>query len=90
MAPETLRFLFFNNCTFENTSDDVGLVTILKNHIDYFKSKSVNVPRITALLDNIYNLDKLTRELSRIYQVIMLIALLQSRYDELSKHQTLA
>ncbi|WP_293160616.1 hypothetical protein [Okeania sp. SIO2C9] len=33
-------------------SDDQGLIEMLLNNIDYFKSKPVNIPKIIILLDN--------------------------------------
>ncbi len=40
-------------------------------HIDYFKSKPVNIPKITILLSHGYQLEYLTQELERIYPQIM-------------------
>ncbi|GGA47337.1 hypothetical protein [Okeania sp. KiyG1] len=37
-----------------SVSDDDGLIEMLSENIDYFKSKPVNVPKITILLDNGY------------------------------------
>jgi hypothetical protein len=44
---------------------------MLSNNIDYFKSKPLNIPQITILLDNGYHPDKLTTELEKIYPQIM-------------------
>lgn len=44
---------------------------MLTNNIDYFKSKPVNIPKITILLDNGYHRDKLTTELIKIYPAII-------------------
>ena len=44
---------------------------MLEQNIDYFKSKPVNIPKITILLDNGYHPDKLTTELQKIYPQIM-------------------
>ncbi len=44
---------------------------MLTNNIDYFKSKPVNLPKITMLLDNGYHPDKLITELKKIYPAIM-------------------
>ena len=52
-------------------SDDVGLIEMLKDNIDYFKSKPVNIPKITILLDHGYHLEKITTELKKIYPAIM-------------------
>ena len=43
---------FFNHCTKASVSDDVGLIEMLSDNIDYFKSKPVNIPKITILLDH--------------------------------------
>ena len=44
---------------------------MLSNNIDYFKSKPVNIPKITILLDHGYHLGKITTELKKIYPAIM-------------------
>ena len=52
LAVDTLGFPFFSHCTKASVSDDQGLIEMLSLHIDYFKSKPVNIPKITILLDN--------------------------------------
>jgi hypothetical protein len=71
LAVDSLRFPFFTHSTKANLSDDAGLVEMLKNNIDYFQSKPVNIPKITILLDNGYHPDRLTVELEKIYPQIM-------------------
>ena len=71
LAVDTLGFPFFTHCTRTNLSDDAGLIEMLTSNIDYFKSKPVNIPKITILLDNGYHPDKLTTELIKIYPAIM-------------------
>ncbi len=44
---------------------------MLSQNIDYFKSKPVNIPKITILLDNGYHPNKLITELKKIYPAIM-------------------
>ena len=44
---------------------------MLSNNIDYFKSKPVNIPKITILLDNGYHPEKIIQELEKIYPAIM-------------------
>lgn len=44
---------------------------MLSDNIDYFKSKPVNIPKITILLDNGYHPEKLEQELKKIYPQIM-------------------
>lgn len=71
LAVDTLGFPFFTHCTKASISDDAGLLEMLKNNIDYFQSKPVNIPKITILLDNGYHPDKLITELKKIYPAIM-------------------
>jgi len=52
-------------------TDDVGLIEMLTQNIDYFKAKPVTIPKITILLDHGYHLDYLTQELERIYPQVM-------------------
>ena len=44
---------------------------MLSKNIDYFKSKPVNIPKITLLLDHGYHPEYLTEELKKIYPTIM-------------------
>lgn len=44
---------------------------MLKNNIEYFQSKPVNIPKITILLDNGYHPNKLQQELEKVYPQIM-------------------
>ena len=71
LAVDTLGFPFFTHCTKANVSDDVGLIEMLTINIDYVKSKPVNVPKITILLDHGYHPEHLTAELKNIYPQIM-------------------
>jgi transposase len=71
LAVDTLGFPFFTHCTPANVSDDAGLIEMLNLNIDYFKSKPVNIPKITILLDHGYHIDHLIVELERIYPQIM-------------------
>ena len=41
------------------------------NNIEYFKSKPVNIPKITILLDHGYHIDRLAKELQKVYLQIM-------------------
>lgn len=54
-----------------NVSDDVGLIEMLTLSIDYFKSKPVNIPKITILLDHGYHSERLITELEQVYPQIM-------------------
>ena len=71
LAVDTLGFPFFTHCTRANVSDDRGLIEMLSNNIGYFKSKPVNIPKITILLDNGYHPEKLMEELKKIYPQIV-------------------
>jgi transposase len=71
LAVDTLGFPFFTHCTKANVSDDKGLIEMLSDNIDYFKSKPVNIPKIKFLLDNGYHPEKLEEELKKIYPQIM-------------------
>lgn len=72
LAVDTLGFPFFTHCTKANVSDDVGLVEMLTLNIDYFKSKPVNIPKITLLLDHGYHIDYLIEALKQVYPQIMI------------------
>jgi hypothetical protein len=71
LAVDTLGFPFFTHCTKANLSDDVGLIKMLSKNIDYFKSKPVNVPKITILLYHGYHPEHLTVQLQNIYPQIL-------------------
>jgi hypothetical protein len=49
LAVDTLGFPFFTHCTKASLSDDAGLIEMLSKNINYFKSKPVNVPKVTIL-----------------------------------------
>jgi len=55
LAVDTLGFPFFTHCTFANVTDDAGLIEMLTQHIDYFESKPMNIPKITILQDRGYH-----------------------------------
>lgn len=71
LAVDTLGFPFFTHCTKANISDDAGLVEMLTQNIDYFRSKPVNFPKIIILLDHGYHPEHLTQELEKVYPGIM-------------------
>lgn len=52
-------------------SDNQGLIEMFEQNIDYFKSKPVNIPKITVMVDHGYNPEYLTQELEKIYPQIM-------------------
>lgn len=71
LAIDTLGFPFFTHCTRANVSDDAGLIEMFTLNIDYFKSKPIDIPKITILLDHGYHPEYLTQELEQIYPEIM-------------------
>jgi hypothetical protein len=71
LAIDTLGFPFFTHCTRANVSDDAGLKEKFTLKIDYLKSKPIDIPKITILLDHGYHPEYLTQELERIYPEIM-------------------
>ncbi len=71
LAVDTLGFPFLTHCTQANLSDDADLIEMLTKNIDYFKSKPVNLPKITLLLDHGYHPEHLTTELKKIYPQVL-------------------
>jgi Transposase DDE domain len=71
LAVDTLGFPFFTHCTAANLSDDEGLIEMLVEHIDYFKLKPMNIPKITILLDHGYHPAVITEALEQVYSDIM-------------------
>ena len=67
LAVDTLGFPFFTHCTPANVSDEAGFVEMLTQNIEYFKSKPVNIEKITILLDHGYHIDFLVREFKKVY-----------------------
>jgi hypothetical protein len=47
------------------------LIELLSHNLDYFRTKPVNIPKITILLDHGYHPDKITAELQKLYPQIM-------------------
>jgi len=66
-----LGFPFFTHCTTANVSDDAGLIEMLRQNLNYFQSKPVNIPKITILLDHGYHPNHLRQELEKVYPQIM-------------------
>ncbi len=46
-------------------------IEMLIDHLDYFRKKPVNIPKITILLDHGYHPDKITAALQLVYPQIM-------------------
>jgi Transposase DDE domain len=70
-AVDILGFPFFTHCTRASVSDDVGLIEMLCYNIDYFKTKPMELPKITILLDHGYHPDQIVQALEQIYPQIM-------------------
>jgi hypothetical protein len=71
LAVDRLGFPFFTHCTKANISDDAGLIEMLTHNIDYFRSKPMNIPKITILLDHGYHPEHLVQQLEQVYPGIM-------------------
>lgn len=71
LAVDTLGFPFFTHCTSANISDEAGLIELFVQNVDYFRSKPVNIPKITILIDNGYHPEKLQEALEKVYPQIM-------------------
>jgi transposase len=52
LAVDTLGFPFFTHCTRANVSDDAGLIEMLRQNLNYFQSKPVNIPKITNMVSS--------------------------------------
>ena len=44
---------------------------MLNNNLDYFRSKPVNIPKVTILLDHGYHPDKIQKALQALYPQVM-------------------
>jgi len=66
LAIDSLGFPFFTHCTKTSVSDDQELIEMFEENIDYSKAKPVNIPKMTVMVDQGYNLAYLTKELERI------------------------
>ena len=71
LAIDTIGFPFFTLCTPANLSDDAGLIELLTQNIDYFRSKPMNIPKITILLDHGYHPNTLQQALETVYPQMM-------------------
>lgn len=71
LAVDSLGFPFFTHCTRANVSDDQGLIEMLSNNIAYFKSKPVNIPKITILVDHGYHPERIQKALEQVYPQVM-------------------
>ncbi|NJN24213.1 MAG: IS5 family transposase [Acaryochloridaceae cyanobacterium RL_2_7] len=71
MSFDSLGFPFFRHCTKAHLSDDKGLIEILTKHMDYFRKKPMNIPKITILIDHGYHPKTVTHALEKVYPAIM-------------------
>lgn len=71
LAVDTLGLPFFTHCTRASVSDDLGLIELLSQNLDYFRAKPMNIPKITILLDHGYHPEKITATLQTLYPQIM-------------------
>ncbi|MBD1843403.1 transposase [Cyanobacteria bacterium FACHB-63] len=71
LAVDTLGLPFFTYCTKANVTDDQGLIEMLIDHLDYFRTNPVTLPKITILLDHGYHPDTLTAALQLFYPQIL-------------------
>jgi hypothetical protein len=62
LAVDSLGFPIFTHCTKANISDDKGLIEMLIENIDYFKTRPLDLPKLTILLDNGYHPDTMTKQ----------------------------
>ena len=68
---DTLGFPFFTHCTKAHVSDDQGLIEMLSHNLDYFRTKPVNIPKITILLDHGYHPPKIIVALQKLYPQVL-------------------
>jgi hypothetical protein len=63
-------FPLFTYCSKANISDDVGLIEMFKQNLDYFRDKPLEMPKTTILLDNGYHPERIRKELEKVYPEI--------------------
>jgi transposase len=71
LAVDTLGLPFFTHCTKANVTDDQGLIEMLSQNLSYFRTKPVNIPKITILLDHGYHLAAIAKALQVLYPQIL-------------------
>lgn len=71
LAVDSSGFPLFTYCSKANISDDVGLIEMFKQNIDYFRDKPLEMPKTTILLDNGYHPERIRKELEKVYPEIM-------------------
>lgn len=71
LAVDSLGFPLFTYCTKANSSDDVGLIEMFKQNLNYFRDKPLESGKTTILLDNGYHPEWIRNELEKCYPEIM-------------------
>ena len=71
LAVDSLGFPFFTHCSKASDTDNQGLIDMLSTHIKYFRSKPMNIPKITILLDHGYPPEVIQAALEHVYPAIM-------------------
>ncbi|MDD2814935.1 MAG: hypothetical protein PHP00_04260 [Thiotrichaceae bacterium] len=70
LAMDSLGFPLFTHCTKANISDDVGLIEMFKQSLDYFREKLRESGKTTILLDKGYHPERIRKELEKFYPEI--------------------
>lgn len=60
LAVDTLGLPFFTHCTKANVADDIGLVEMFKKNLKYFAQRTVDMPKLTVLMDSGYHVEHIT------------------------------
>ena len=68
---DSLGFPFFTHCTSANVSDDAGLIEMLSQNLEYFRTKPAHLPKITLLVDHGYHPTQWQSALEQVYPQIM-------------------
>ncbi|WP_198284588.1 transposase [Beggiatoa alba] len=71
LAVDSLGLPLFTRCTKANINDDLGLIELFKENIDYFRNKPLEMPKTTILLDNGYHPVRIQEALEKIYPDIL-------------------
>ena len=85
----TLGFPGCTHCTRANVSDDAGLQLGMTHNMVYFRSKQVNIPKMTILLAHGYHPEHLMQELELVYPQIIKKSIFELS-TKLSKQQKAA
>ena len=58
-------------CNASSESNDQGLIELLGHNLSYFRTKPVNIPKVTILLDHAYHPDVIVKALQVLYPQIL-------------------